>query len=841
LAKTFKNHQDLKVNRTLSTKYAIRFAGLLALLIVVLLCLAGFSGLALTRNLHNELKNTFSQAQILNQKETLLESANYLSNRLLNPLFDLDITSINVEISHLRRWLPASTVLILDKDGRILSDGSDTNPRYGEKIAVPPIVKPYSPILLQTEVGKELFFAIGFADEVAGYAQISLDNKLFSTSVDTLEKDLETLWSNFRASLATLAAIGISLTMVLCFYLSWRLSHSLSKPLAEMSRAADQFAAGNLEHQLSAPTNDEIGDLARALNKMATNLKKSDQLLSKAQEMAGLGSWEWNRATNELILSSGTFQIMGIKKQNFEPSLDSLLAMLKPEERIRVGRALNLSQKKNISVEFTFLRNSEERLILLQGEPVTPSKDHPGGCVGTIQDVTEQRHSEKRMSYLANYDTLTDLPNRNLFQERLVHALNQAGRNSSSVAILFIDLDRFKAINDGLGHHIGDKLLNSVAIRLLKVLRESDTIARLGGDEFTVILENLESPQYAAMIAQKVLDKLSRSFHIEGRELFITASIGITIYPRDAADMGTLLKNADTAMYLAKEEGKGTYRFFTPELNVQAHKRMNLENSLRKAMEKREFEIHYQPQLNLASGELTAMEALLRWNHKGRWIPPDEFIPVLDETGMLSELTGWMLKETCTRTCQWHNAGFLNLRVAVNLTAKQVQQKDLVSLLRRTLKLTGLPAENLELEITENALVNQKAADSNLSHIKKLGVKLAVDDFGTGYSSLSYLKMFNVDTLKIDRTFIRDILTDKNDALIISAVVALSGHLGITTVAEGVETQEQADMLQKLGCDIVQGYLFSRPLPSEKLLDWARARHGFMGETETSTFHSAQL
>ena len=357
--------------------------------------------------------------------------------------------------------------------------------------------------------------------------------------------------------------------MMLCFYLSWRLSRSISKPLAEMSRAADQFATGNLEHQLNIQTNDEVGTLAKALNKMAGNLKKTSQLLSKAQEMAGLGSWEWNRTTNQLAFSSGAFQILGIKQKNSELRLEYLLAMLRPDDRSRVSRSLNLSRKKNISVEFTLLRNNQERLIHLQGEPVVTGNGHTGGCIGTIQDVTEQRRSEKKMIYLANYDTLTDLPNRNLFQERLTHAINQANRNSSSVALLFIDLDRFKAINDSLGHHVGDKLLNSVAIRLLKVLRECDSVARLGGDEFTVILEDLDSPQYAAMVAQKVLDKLSRSFILEGRELFITASIGITIFPRDAEDTGTLLKNADTAMYLAKDEGKGTYRFYTPELNVR--------------------------------------------------------------------------------------------------------------------------------------------------------------------------------------------------------------------------------------------------------------------------------
>ncbi len=825
------------MNRTLSTKYAICFAGLLAVLIVALLSVAGIFWFSLTQNLHNQLKDAYTQAQVINQKEALLESGHYLSNRLFNPLFNLDISGINDEIRQISRWLPTHSIFILDKNSRVLTDGSDSNPHYGESIKIPADLSPNSPVLIQTEEGHELFLAIGYAAETAGYAKVDISNTLFHTPIKSLEKELDSLWENFGTTLILLAIAGIGLTMGLGFYLSWRLSHSLSRPLADMTLAADQFAAGNLEHQLKVHTADEIGDLGQALNKMAGDLKKTGQLLSKAQEMAGLGSWEWSHETEELILSSGAFRVMGINPGDFKPTVDNLLALLTLSERNRIARALNLSIKKPVSVEFTFFRNNEERIVHLQGEPTVERK----GCLGTIQDVTEQRHAERKMTYLANYDTLTDLPNRNLFQERLAHAITHAKRKGSNVALLFIDLDRFKAINDSLGHPIGDKLLNSVAIRLLKVLRESDTVARLGGDEFTIILEDLENTQYPASIAQKLLDKLSRSFVIEGRELFITASIGITIFPRDATNINTLCKNADTAMYLAKEEGKGTYRFFTPALNIQAHKRMDLENSLRKALEKREFEIHYQPQLQLGTGDLVAMEALLRWRHKGNWVPPDEFIPVLDETGMLSELTGWMLKETCTRTSQWRDAGFRDLRIAVNLTAKQVQQENLINILKKTLKLTGLPAKNLELEITENSLVNQKAANNNLHHIKKLGVKLAVDDFGTGYSSLSYLKLFNVDTLKIDRSFIRDILTDKNDALIVSAVIALCGHLGIDPVAEGVETQEQADMLQELGCNTVQGYLFSRALPSEQLLDWALTRHASTTEADIATFQTAQM
>jgi diguanylate cyclase (GGDEF)-like protein len=824
------------VNRTLSTKYAICSAGLLAVLIVALLSAAGVIGFSLTQSLHNQLKDAYTQAQVINQKEALLESGHYLGNRLFNPLFNLDISGINDEIRQISRWLPTRSILILDKNSRVLTDGSDANSHYGESIKLPAALSPNSPTLLKTEGGHELFLTIGYAGEIAGYAKVDISNTLFHTSIIRLEKELDSLWDNFATTLIFLAIAGIGLTMGLAFYLSWRLSHSLSRPLADMTLAADKFAAGNLEHQLTVHTSDEIGDLGRALNKMAGDLKKTGQLLSKAQEMAGLGSWEWNLETEELILSSGAFRVMGINLESFEPTVDNLLALLPLGERNRIARALNLSIKKPVSVEFTFFRNNEERIVHLQGEPTVEKM----GCLGTIQDVTEQRHTERRMTYLANYDTLTDLPNRNLFQERLAHAITHAKRKGSNVALLFIDLDRFKAINDSLGHPIGDKLLNSVAIRLLKVLRESDTVARLGGDEFTIILEDLENTQYPASVAQKLLDKLSRSFLIEGRELFITASIGITIFPRDATNINTLCKNADTAMYLAKDEGKDTYRFFTPELNLQAHKRMALENNLRRAMEKREFEIYYQPQLDLSTGHIVAMEALLRWHNKGDWIRPDEFIPVLEETGMLTELTGWILKESCTRTSQWQNAGFKDLTIAVNLSPKQLQQKDLIDLLQKALKMTGLSAEHLELEITENSLVNQQEADSNLSRIKELGIKLAVDDFGTGYSSLSYLKLFNVDTLKIDRSFIRDILTDNNDALIVSAVVALSARLGITPVAEGVETLEQAALIKTLGCDIVQGYLFSKPLPSEQLLEWAKTRQVSDLSPKTIAFRSAQ-
>ena len=432
-------------------------------------------------------------------------------------------------------------------------------------------------------------------------------------------------------------------------------------------------------------------------------------------------------------------------------------------------------------------------------------------------EIRRQRlRAEERVEHQAHYDLLTDLPNRVMFNDRLILALAHANRHRKMLAILFVDLDRFKTIVDTLGHAIGDHVLRGVAERLSGSLEEGDTLARLGGDEFVILLPQIHRADKAVKLAQKVLEALKPAFYFSGHELHITTSIGIALYPYDGEDADTLLKNADTALYRAKEQGRNNYQLYTPAMNARAFERLALENSLRKALERKEFLLHYQPQQDLKTGEITGMEALLRWQHPDLGLVyPAEFISLAEETGLIVPLGEWVLRTAAAQNKAWQKSGLPPLVVAVNLSARQFQHHDLVESVARVLKETGLDARWLELEITESiAMQNADYTIIILRDLKEMGIQISMDDFGTGYSSLSYLKKFPIDTLKIDQSFVRDLSTDANDAAIANAIIVLAHSLKLKVVAEGVETAEQKAFLKEHDCDKTQGYLFSNPVPA---------------------------
>ena len=437
--------------------------------------------------------------------------------------------------------------------------------------------------------------------------------------------------------------------------------------------------------------------------------------------------------------------------------------------------------------------------------------------VVSISDISERKRTEQRLRHMAEYDALTGLPNRILLLDRMGSAIESARRNSTHLAVLFIDLDRFKNINDSLGHAAGDGLLRQVAGRLSAVVRSCDTVSRLGGDEFVVLLTDLDSAARAATVAGKILKALATSYEVNGHELSITPSIGITVFPEDGDNRDLLLKNADAAMYHAKENGRNSYQFFTDELNHRAHTRLALENELRRALARQEFSLHFQPQFDLTHRRLVGAEALLRWHHPEHgMVPPEQFIPIAEETGLIIPLGAWILRQACSIAQGWRDEGLPDLCIAVNISALQVRRGQLDATVIEALGESGLPAGLLELEVTESALMTHQAhVSATLDAIHALGVKLAIDDFGTGYSSLAYLKRFKLDKLKIDRSFIRDLPDDAEDAHLTRAIVGIAHHLGMSAVAEGVETEAQEAFLSTLGCDLAQGYRYARPLPAE--------------------------
>ena len=434
----------------------------------------------------------------------------------------------------------------------------------------------------------------------------------------------------------------------------------------------------------------------------------------------------------------------------------------------------------------------------------------------TAKLVTSLRHANHQLHHLALHDGLTRLPNRSLLEDRIDHAIIAGERSGKRFAVMFLDLDRFKTINDSLGHHYGDKLLQGVAARLTGALRAEDTVARLGGDEFVVLLDDVPGPTAVAYVAQKLLDTLAVPIDIEGQEQSVSVSIGISLFPDDGVTLRELMSNADSAMYHAKKVGRGNHQFFAPEMNAAAGARLQLERDLRRALDNKEFELHYQPKVNVASGQVVAMEALVRWHSPERGlVPPVEFIPVAEEIGLIIPLGAWVLRAACQQNRAWQLAGLPSMRMAVNLSAYQFRQKDLPEFVAGVLLETGMDATCLELEVTESVVMHNPAeAASMLDRLHKQGIHISVDDFGTGYSSLSYLKQFRLDTLKIDRSFVRDISSDPDDAAIVRSVIALAHSLRLEVIAEGVETAEQLEYLRELGCDQYQGYLRSKPVPA---------------------------
>ncbi len=433
-----------------------------------------------------------------------------------------------------------------------------------------------------------------------------------------------------------------------------------------------------------------------------------------------------------------------------------------------------------------------------------------------------KEHAEsaaEKMAHQAYHDALTGLPNRALLNDRLVLALAHAYREAEMLAVLFLDLDRFKVINDSLGHAFGDQLLCSVTKRLLQCVRADDTVARVGGDEFMILLPTLEDADDAGQVAQKIIDMLKEPFVCEGHELHITTSIGISIYPDDGTDSGTLMKQADISMYRAKERGRNNYLYYTADMDAQSHHRLIMENNLRRALGRNELQVFFQPRIHTQSGELLGTEALLRWHHPEMgMVPPAQFIPLAEETGLIVPIGEWLLRAACAQTRAWQQAGHSDLRIAVNISARQLGKRYLLDIIKRVLAETRMAADTLELEITESVVMqNARSTITTLKELKQMGIRLSIDDFGTGYSSLSYLRRFPIDTIKIDSSFVHEIPHNAEDVSIARAIIAMAHSLKLSVVAEGVENDLQLQFFREHACDEVQGYLLGAPVPADEI------------------------
>jgi diguanylate cyclase (GGDEF)-like protein/PAS domain S-box-containing protein len=480
--------------------------------------------------------------------------------------------------------------------------------------------------------------------------------------------------------------------------------------------------------------------------------------------------------------------------------------------------------------------NGELRWFCVNGQPVFDEDGGFCGYRGTGSDITARKLTEQRVHHVAQHDVLTGLPNRSLLQDRLGQAISYSSRSGHPVWVMLIDLDRFKFVNDSMGHKAGDVLLVTVAARLRASLRDTDTVARLSGDEFVVILAEHHDQRLSPDIVQRVMDSVAQPVMLGTKEFFVTASIGVAVYPSEGTSADSLIEHADIAMYRAKKLGRNNFQFYTPAMNEESLERVRIEGALRNALERDEFVLHYQPQVDLASGQIVGMEALIRWKHPELgMVPPSRFVGVAEETGLIVPIGAWVMRTACARNKAWQDAGLPRLRVAVNLSARQFGAPGLVESIEQVLADTALAPDCLEIELTESLFMSDVTPAVDLLHrMKALGVNLSIDDFGTGYSSLSYLSRFPIDVLKIDRSFVADITDDANDAAIVTSIIALAHNLKLSVIAEGVETAAQLDYLRKHGCDEMQGYYFSKPLPADEFEQLLRQRRELPGPSENT-------
>jgi PAS domain S-box-containing protein len=608
-------------------------------------------------------------------------------------------------------------------------------------------------------------------------------------------------------------------------------------------------------------------------SRMREELAESRAKLTKAQRIARLGSWEWNLEARWVKVSEECFPIAGLPQQHEGLADWFVWSRVVEDERARIDMLFReaLAGSGQLNFECRIARpNGQIRIVHIEAEI---DRDEAGGAKavhGVIQDITERKQAEDQIRQLANFDSLTGLPNRRFFRDQFSSALERARTSGTAVGVLFIDLDRFKQINDTLGHQVGDQLLREVAKRLFQCVRENDTVARaadrvgamqagqppsigsadrslaagshatpvqiqgnsvarLGGDEFTILLTDLCDPTIIESVAQRLMETMRRPFSFSGHELFVTASIGLAAYPADGNDVDTLLRKADIAMYAVKDSGRNGVLRFSSAMNTATAERWRLETALHRALERQELVLYYQPKVNVVDGQIVGAEALMRWKRGGELVPPGEFITVAEESGLIVPITEWAVREVCEQMMRWSAAGMPPLPVSVNISGRHIQRANLVEPVQAALRGVSLDPHLLELELTETVLMHNLGATLPLLQaLKDLGVSISVDDFGTGYSSLSYLKRLPIDTLKIDRSFVRELETSSDSAAIVAAIIAMSKSLKLRVVAEGVETQGQMTRLFDQGCQLMQGFLFSPAVPGD---DFPAMMKASMGQT----------
>lgn len=743
----------------------------------------------------------------------------------------LDIERLNERLAETPHLETRDVAMLLDGEGKILARHPDPANYVGKSMAALPLFKQ-----IQQSQGEGTYESVGLDGTRWIFAFTPLLNRPSCCAYAVVGIPAEAVYAKanhaFVRNVSLMAGMGL-----LVLALAWAGGDVLVlKRVRALSSAARRMGQRDLTVRSGLPHDEEeMGQLARSFDEMADNLEAwKNQVLQSSHEVEKLGY------RNQLILDSAGEGICGVDRDGkvvfINPagtamlgySADELIGLpLHQTVHCRKTDGTPFPQEEcplHAAIEDGISHQGNDEMLwrkdgsgfhadytvvpMLEGEKVT-------GAVVTFRDVTERKRHEEQMEQQATHDTLTGLANRTILNDRIGLLIERAAREKSVVALLLLDLDRFKEINDSLGHGAGDELLRGMAARLTELMRDSDTVARLGGDEFVVLVE-MDTADSAIPVAQKILDALTKPFSISGREVFASASIGISLYPKDGGNSEELLKNADVAMYRAKKHGFNKFLFYDENMNASSVERLNLETHLRHAVDNGELLLYYQPQVNLHSGEIIGAEALIRWQHPEMGlVSPAKFIPLAEETGLIFPIGDWVMRTACAQVKVWQDAGVMTPPVAVNLSAHQFRQRHLVKMVTGVLLDSGIDGRYLELEMTESAVMED--ADrviKVLRELKDMGTSISIDDFGTGYSSLSYLKQFAIDKLKVDQSFVRELTRDPSDAAIVVAIITMAHSLGLNVIAEGVETEGQMAYLRSHGCDEMQGYFFSRPVPA---------------------------
>lgn len=767
--------------------------------------------------------SVFGAFRIYQTKIRFAEELNYsgqervtlIAESLAHTILANDAENLTTVAQRIVKLQDVQKIRILNRDGTIITSQNSKNFNPNDKVLtfVAPVIS-------------------------AGITIASVELLL---SLDRLEKSIAMTYRNMVVALSLFAAFfGLLIYSTASVF--------VVKPLKRLNKAADQLALGDFSAVLPEDSGDEIGSLVRAFDSMRESRKGVELELSNLNAslesivMARVSELHDSETYVHAVLDNVNEGIIVIAEAGVIVSFNTAAEKIfgySGQEIINQNFSILISAD-NLDLSGKYHRYSEEAdkdpLFGVTREVVGLHKNYSAFplelktsqirihnkllFITTARDISERKEAEQRIRYMASHDTLTNLPNRSLLQDRIQQTLLHNQRRNLQSAVLFIDLDKFKGINDTLGHDVGDGLLKEAAARLVAEVRSEDTVARHGGDEFIILLSTIKKPDDAGVIAQKLLDSLTAPFFIKGKELHISASIGIAIYPDDGNDMGALLKNSDIAMYHAKETGRNNYQFFSAKMNELAAEKQSLSIDLRHAVSRNELFLVYQPVVDMVSGDIEGMEVLLRWQHPALGlISPVKFIPLAEESGLILTIGEWVFRTACVQLVEWQKQGYVVPRLAINLSTKQFRQKSLAERIEFILQETGAESRSIGIEITESMLVqNIDEVVDTLLRLSNMGLEISIDDFGTGYSSLSYLKRFPINKLKIDKTFVDDIATHPDDAAIVKAIIAMAHGLQMKVVSEGVETKGQLDFLRQHGCEQYQGYIFSKPLPAAEII-----------------------